>query len=62
MTTKSKFKVTASMITDMYTIVEADNEDDAIKLAEDCSDAYEWKEDGDWASGAVKIDDASEVK
>ena len=62
MTTKRKFKVTASMITDMYAIVEADDETDAIKLAENWSDNYTWKEDGDWTSGEFKIDDAVEVE
>ena len=60
--TKKKFKVTATMITDMYAIVKADNKDDAIELAENWSENYTWLEDGDWTSGGFNIDDASELE
>ena len=62
MNKKRKFKVTASMITDLYAIVEAENENDAMELAENWSENYTWQEDGGWMSGDFRIDDAKEVQ
>ena len=60
-----RYKVTASMITDLYIEVEADSEEEALQIAED-ADGADFIEEGcgDWEMGSANliVENEKEVK
>jgi hypothetical protein len=56
-----KYRVNATMTTDLYVIVEADSEDEALEIARNM-DGGEFIEDERWGSGDWNIEDAAPVE